>query len=84
MTGRGAGYCEGYGAPGYANPIPGGGTAWVGDGAGPGVAGGEAASGAAGSMRQAMSIFARDWATGFRLSWATRRDDAAYETPVGG
>ena len=23
MTGRGAGYCAGYGAPGYANPIPG-------------------------------------------------------------
>jgi len=23
MTGRGAGYCGGYGAPGYANPIPG-------------------------------------------------------------
>ena len=25
MTGRAAGYCAGYGAPGYANPIPGGG-----------------------------------------------------------
>jgi hypothetical protein len=25
MTGRGAGYCAGYGAPGYANPMPGGG-----------------------------------------------------------
>jgi len=23
MTGRGAGYCGGYGAPGYANPVPG-------------------------------------------------------------
>jgi hypothetical protein len=23
MTGRGAGYCAGYGAPGYANPMPG-------------------------------------------------------------
>jgi len=23
MTGRGAGYCAGYGIPGYANPIPG-------------------------------------------------------------
>jgi hypothetical protein len=23
MTGRGAGYCAGYGMPGYANPIPG-------------------------------------------------------------
>jgi hypothetical protein len=23
MTGRGAGYCAGYSAPGYANPIPG-------------------------------------------------------------
>jgi hypothetical protein len=23
MTGRGAGYCTGYGAPGYANPMPG-------------------------------------------------------------
>jgi len=23
MTGRGAGYCGGYGAPGYANPMPG-------------------------------------------------------------
>ena len=23
MTGRWAGYCAGYGAPGYANPIPG-------------------------------------------------------------
>jgi alpha-L-fucosidase len=31
-----------------------------------------------------MSIFARDWASGFRLRWATRKDDAACETPVGG
>jgi len=23
MTGRGAGYCAGYGTPGYANPVPG-------------------------------------------------------------
>ena len=23
MTGRGAGYCAGYGAPGYVNPVPG-------------------------------------------------------------
>ena len=23
MTGRGAGYCSGYGAPGWSNPIPG-------------------------------------------------------------
>jgi len=23
MTGRGAGYCAGYGGPGYANPMPG-------------------------------------------------------------
>lgn len=23
MTGRGAGYCAGYGVPGYANPVPG-------------------------------------------------------------
>jgi hypothetical protein len=23
MTGRGAGYCGGYGMPGYANPVPG-------------------------------------------------------------
>ena len=23
MTGRGAGYCAGYGMPGYANPVPG-------------------------------------------------------------
>ncbi len=23
MTGRGAGYCSGFGAPGYANPMPG-------------------------------------------------------------
>jgi hypothetical protein len=26
MTGRGAGYCAGYGVPGYANPIPGRGS----------------------------------------------------------
>ncbi len=25
MTGRAAGYCAGYGVPGYANPVPGGG-----------------------------------------------------------
>jgi transposase-like protein len=31
-----------------------------------------------------VSIFARHGATGFRLSWSTRRDDAAYETPVDG
>ena len=29
-------------------------------------------------------MLARDWATGFRLRWATRKDDAACETPVGG
>jgi hypothetical protein len=32
MTGRGAGYCAGYGMPGYANPIPGRG--WFGRGRG--------------------------------------------------
>jgi hypothetical protein len=44
------------------------------------------AVGETGDTRLALqvSIFARDWATGFRLSWATRKDDAAYETPVGG
>lgn len=34
MTGRGAGYCAGYGAPGYMNPGPGGGRAWGGYGRG--------------------------------------------------
>lgn len=28
MTGRAAGYCSGYGLPGYANPIPGRGGYW--------------------------------------------------------
>ena len=28
MTGRAAGYCAGYGMPGYANPIPGRGGGW--------------------------------------------------------
>ena len=28
MTGRAAGYCAGYGMPGYANPIPGRGGYW--------------------------------------------------------
>ena len=28
MTGRAAGYCAGYDAPGYMNPGPGGGMAW--------------------------------------------------------
>jgi hypothetical protein len=28
MTGRGLGYCAGYGAPGYANPAPGLGRGW--------------------------------------------------------
>ncbi|MFW6279417.1 MAG: DUF5320 domain-containing protein [Planctomycetota bacterium] len=36
MTGRAAGYCAGYGVPGYMNPIPGGGY-W---GAGRGFGGG--------------------------------------------
>lgn len=44
MTGRGAGYCAGYGAPGYANPVPGRGfgmgwgrgRAWGGGGRGGG------------------------------------------------
>jgi hypothetical protein len=27
-TGRAAGYCAGYGAPGYANPIPSRGVGW--------------------------------------------------------
>ena len=32
MTGRGAGYCAGYGAPGYANPIAGRGWGFGGGG----------------------------------------------------
>ncbi|MFO8015327.1 MAG: DUF5320 domain-containing protein [Phycisphaerae bacterium] len=28
MTGRAAGYCAGYGTPGYVNPIPGRGGGW--------------------------------------------------------
>jgi hypothetical protein len=28
MTGRAAGYCAGYGIPGYSNPIPGRGFGW--------------------------------------------------------
>jgi len=37
MTGRGAGYCAGYGVPGYANPVPGRGMfgrGWFGRGRG--------------------------------------------------
>jgi hypothetical protein len=34
MTGRGRGYCAGYGAPGYANPAPGLGRGWGGGGRG--------------------------------------------------
>ena len=34
MTGRAAGYCAGYGAPGYANPIPGRGYGFWGVGRG--------------------------------------------------
>ncbi|MBN1287604.1 MAG: DUF5320 domain-containing protein [Anaerolineae bacterium] len=30
MTGRGAGYCAGYDAPGYAAPVPGRGCGWGG------------------------------------------------------
>ncbi len=30
MTGRGAGFCAGYGVPGYMNPIPGGGFGYPG------------------------------------------------------
>jgi len=37
MTGRGAGFCAGYGVPGYANPLPGGGAGfWGGRGGGRG------------------------------------------------
>jgi len=32
MTGRGAGYCAGFGQPGFANPIPG--RRWFGFGSG--------------------------------------------------
>lgn len=32
MTGRGAGYCAGYSAPGYANPVRGGGYGGLGRG----------------------------------------------------
>ena len=34
MTGRAAGYCAGYPAPGYANPMPGGGRFGLGRGRG--------------------------------------------------
>lgn len=34
MTGRSAGFCAGYGIPGYANPIPGRGTGFWGMGRG--------------------------------------------------
>lgn len=44
MTGRGQGYCAGYGAPGYATPAPGFGLGWGrgrgGWGGGPGWGGG--------------------------------------------
>jgi hypothetical protein len=37
MTGRGAGFCAGYGMPGYMNPVPGGGYGMgFGRGRGPG------------------------------------------------
>ena len=36
MTGRAAGYCVGYGVPGYANPIPGRGFGYGGGGYGRG------------------------------------------------
>jgi len=36
MTGRGAGYCAGYSAPGYVNPVRGGGSYGYGRGAGGG------------------------------------------------
>lgn len=42
MTGRGAGYCAGYGAPGYASPIPGRG---FGMGRGPGMGRGRGGGG---------------------------------------
>jgi hypothetical protein len=36
MTGRGAGFCRGYGMPGYANGMPGRGFGWAGRGGGRG------------------------------------------------
>lgn len=32
MTGRAAGYCAGFGGPGYANPVPGRGMGWGAEG----------------------------------------------------
>jgi len=57
MTGRAAGYCAGYGVPGYANPIPGRGFGYGGFGRGGGWGGGFGRGGGRGG--------GRGWRNGF-------------------
>ncbi|MBN1140506.1 MAG: DUF5320 domain-containing protein [Deltaproteobacteria bacterium] len=66
MTGRGAGFCAGYGMPGYANPIPGRGFGagygrGAGFGGGFGRSGGFGGGGFGGGGRGWRNMF---WATG--------------------
>ncbi len=61
MTGRGAGYCAGYGMPGYANPIPGrgyfgGGRGFFGRGGGRGRRNRYYATGLPGWYRAGMGL----------------------------
>ena len=61
MTGRGAGYCAGFGVPGYMNPVPGGGMGMA-RGRGGGFGGGRGwrnwyrATGMPGWMRAAQGL----------------------------
>ncbi len=65
MTGRGAGYCAGYGVPGYANPVPGRGF-WGGRGGGRGWRNRVYATGLPGWARAG---YAPAWGAGYAPAW---------------
>jgi len=65
MTGRGMGYCGGYGAPGYANPLPGRGF-----GIGWGCGGGWGRGGGRGWRHQYYATGLPGWARyGYAPAW---------------
>jgi hypothetical protein len=69
MTGRGMGYCAGYGAPSYATPVPGFGLGW-GQGRG-GWGGGSGRGGAGRGWRHWYYAGLPRWASyGYPPAWA--------------
>jgi hypothetical protein len=79
MTGRAAGYCAGYGVPGYMNPVPGRGYWGRGRGGGWGWRNWYRATGMPGWARAArgMPAWGQPWGYGAGAPYAPTRDQQA-------